>query len=98
MQGLGSCFPIVDYATHHFYAYAFSHNTSVCLNIKDGKVYLLPPTNATSTIYAWGSGSNDGTGSHHSLADVSDTFDCDDHNSYVVAGDSNHIYDANNDS
>ena len=66
--------------------------------MEDKKFFLLPSANDTNTIYAWGAGFNDGTGRYCSLADVSEKFDCDNHNSYAVALNSNHIYNANDDS
>ena len=40
MHGLGCCFKLCDYLSHHFYAYTFAHNTLVGIALLNEKVYL----------------------------------------------------------
>ena len=66
MHGLRCAFQLHDYLSHRFYAYAFEHNTSAGIAILDGKVYVWNKNKNIGTIFAWGPGGVDSTGSRHS--------------------------------
>ena len=66
MHGLGCTIRLGNYLSHHFYAYTFGHNTSVSIALLDGKVYVWNKKKNIGTIFAWGSGGGDSTGSRHS--------------------------------
>jgi hypothetical protein len=52
MPGLGCCCPIVDKVGHEFRAYAFSHYSSACLVVRDGRV--LWTNDGSFNLIAWG--------------------------------------------
>ena len=54
MHGLGLCAKADSYVAHMFYAWSFSHNTSVSISKKNNK-YLLS-LNTNNTLFYWGSG------------------------------------------
>ena len=72
MQGLSSCVRIDNFTSHHFYADSLSHNTSVCIGIVKGKVYVKNHGNRFGTIFGWGACAtdDDSTGTRNVVTDV----------------------------
>ena len=54
MHGLGLCINVDSCVAHLFYAWSFSHNTSVPIAKKKNKYFLSLNTN--TTVFSWGSG------------------------------------------
>ena len=56
LLGLGCCVLLNDYISHHFYAHTFVHNTSLCLVVSNGKVYVSNKEKKFGTLLGWGAG------------------------------------------
>ena len=56
MHGLGLCIKVDSYVAHSFYAYSFSHNTSVPID-KNNNTYFLS-LNKNTTVFSWGPGNS----------------------------------------
>ena len=52
MHVLGFWIKVDSYVEHMFYAWSFSHNTSVPISIKKNKYFLSLNTN--NTVFPWG--------------------------------------------
>ena len=56
-NGLGTAVRIADGVGHQFYAGTFTHHTSVCLAIVNGKVTMVD-LEGSMNLFAWGKGSS----------------------------------------
>ena len=60
MHGLRLCIKVDSYVAHMFYAWSFSHNTSVPIAKNKNKYFLS--LNKNTNVFPWGSGNNNKNG------------------------------------
>ena len=52
--GLGICIELSDLTTIHFFGHMFTHCTSVCLAMVNGKIHIVG--DGETNVFAWGKG------------------------------------------
>ena len=52
MRGLRLCFKVDSYVAHMFFAWPFSHNTAVPINVDNNEYFISLNTN--TIVFSWG--------------------------------------------